>query len=56
MAGDEDGRSHRIGDWPARTARPPEPILVAPLFRELLGHLLDLLRSLSAEDWHRPTV
>jgi uncharacterized protein (TIGR03083 family) len=34
----------------------PEPILVSPLFRELLGHLLGLLRSLSAEDWHRPTV
>ena len=26
------------------------------LFRELHGHLLDLLRSLSPEDWHRPTV
>src|SRR3954451_4755155 len=34
----------------------PEPILVAGLFRELHGHLLDLLRSLSPEDWHRPTV
>ena len=34
----------------------PGPILVSPLFRELHGHLLDLLRSLSPEDWHRPTV
>lgn len=33
-----------------------DPILASPLFRELLGHLIDLLRSLSAEDWHRPTV
>src|SRR3954452_22419410 len=37
-------------------ARTPEPILVSSLFRELHGHLLDLLRSLSPEDWHRPTV
>ncbi|QEH34689.1 hypothetical protein OJF2_32300 [Aquisphaera giovannonii] len=36
--------------------RSPEPILVAHLFRELDGHLLDLLRSLSADDWQRPTV
>ena len=34
----------------------PEPILVSHLFRELHGHLLELLRSLSPEDWHRPTV
>ena len=34
----------------------PEPILVAHLFRDLHRHLLDLLRSLTAEDWHRPTV
>jgi uncharacterized protein (TIGR03083 family) len=34
----------------------PGPILVSPLFRELHGHLLDLLGSLSQEDWHRPTV
>ncbi|WP_406694705.1 maleylpyruvate isomerase N-terminal domain-containing protein [Singulisphaera sp. Ch08] len=34
----------------------PEPILVAPLFRELDGHLLNLLRSLSPKDWQRPTV
>ena len=32
------------------------PIVVAPLFRELDGHLLDLLRSLAPEDWNRPTV
>src|SRR5947209_8433979 len=31
------------------------PILVAGLFRELHGHLVSLLRSLSPEDWHRPT-
>lgn len=33
-----------------------DPILVAPLFRELDAHLLALLRSLGPEDWHRPTV
>src|SRR5262245_10038446 len=32
------------------------PILVAGLFRELNGHLVRLLGSLSPEDWHRPTV
>src|SRR5215218_10219848 len=32
------------------------PILVSHLFRELHRHLLDLLGSLSPEDWHRPTV
>src|SRR5262245_38706153 len=32
------------------------PILVAGFFRELNGHLVRLLRSLSPEDWHRPTV
>lgn len=36
--------------------RAPTPILVAHLFRELDAHLLDLLRSLAPEDWHRPTV
>ena len=36
--------------------RSPTPILVSHLFRELDGHLLELLRSLSPEDWHRPTV
>lgn len=34
----------------------PAPILVSHLFRELDGHLLELLRSLAPEDWHRPTV
>lgn len=34
----------------------PKPILVAGLFRELDDHLLALLRSLSPEDWQRPTV
>ena len=38
------------------TMKTPDPILVSHLFRELHGHLLDLLRSLSPEDWHRPTV
>lgn len=32
------------------------PILVAGLFHELHGHLLELLGRLSAEDWNRPTV
>jgi uncharacterized protein (TIGR03083 family) len=36
--------------------RSPTPILVSHLFRELHGHLLELLRSLSPDDWHRPTV
>jgi uncharacterized protein (TIGR03083 family) len=36
--------------------RSPTPILVSHLFREVDGHLLDLIRSLSPEDWHRPTV
>src|SRR4051812_28407661 len=36
--------------------RGPSPLLVSHLFRELHGHLLELLRSISAEDWHRPTV
>jgi hypothetical protein len=31
------------------------PILVAGFFREINGHLGDLLRSLAPEDWHRPT-
>lgn len=31
------------------------PILVAGLFRELNAHLLTLLRSLTLEDWHKPT-
>ncbi len=32
------------------------PILTADLFPELDGHLLDLLESLGADDWSRPTV
>jgi hypothetical protein len=36
--------------------RYPSPIPVSGLFRELEGHLLDLLRALSPEDWRRPTV
>jgi uncharacterized protein (TIGR03083 family) len=31
------------------------PILVAGLFREINRHLVDLLRSLTPDDWHRPT-
>jgi hypothetical protein len=34
----------------------PTPILVSHLFRDLHGHLLDLLPSLADEDWHRSTV
>jgi uncharacterized protein (TIGR03083 family) len=34
----------------------PEPILVSGLFRELDGHLLDLLRTLSPQDWPLPTA
>src|SRR5919112_5996993 len=33
-----------------------DSILVSSLFRELHGHLIGLLRSLSPEDWHLPTV
>jgi hypothetical protein len=32
------------------------PILVADLFPEVTGRLLELLRSLSNEEWHLPTV
>jgi uncharacterized protein (TIGR03083 family) len=32
------------------------PILTAGLFREIHRHLMDLLRSLSPDDWHRPTT
>jgi hypothetical protein len=32
------------------------PILVADLFPEVTGHLLDLLRSLSPAEWQLPTV
>ena len=36
--------------------RAPSPILTSHLFRELDGHLVDLLGSLASEDWGRPTV
>jgi hypothetical protein len=32
------------------------PILVADLFPEVSRRLLDLLRSLVPDEWHRPTV
>ncbi len=31
------------------------PILVADLFREISQHLITLLRSLTADEWHLPT-
>ena len=31
-------------------------ILVAHLFPEMSQHLVDLLRSLACNDWHRPTI
>ncbi len=34
----------------------PQPILVANLFPEVLAELLSLLKSLSDEDWQKPTV
>jgi uncharacterized protein (TIGR03083 family) len=37
------------------TAFPP-PILTAHLFEELDGRLIDLLESLSADEWRRPTI
>ncbi|MCL4505490.1 MAG: maleylpyruvate isomerase N-terminal domain-containing protein [Chloroflexi bacterium] len=36
--------------------KPPEPILVADLFPEVLDELLTLLKSLSAQEWEKPTV
>ena len=36
--------------------RPPGPLLTAHLFPALDGQLIDLLRSLAAEDWERQTV
>lgn len=42
------GTTHRI--------EPQKPILTAHLFPKLDGMLLELLRSLSSEDWERPTV
>lgn len=35
---------------------PMPPILVADLFPVVCGRLLDLLRSLAPDEWHRPTV
>src|SRR5262245_56469996 len=32
------------------------PILVADLFPEISRRLLDLLRSLAPDEWHRPTA
>jgi uncharacterized protein (TIGR03083 family) len=34
----------------------PGPIIVTQLFPEVLGELVELLSSLTAEEWHRPTV
>lgn len=34
----------------------PSPILVTPLFREVSQHLIELLRTLNSEEWHRPTL
>lgn len=34
----------------------PSPVIVAPLFPELLTALLELLRGLDPEEWSRPTV
>ena len=36
--------------------QPPEPIIVADLFPEVLDSLLKLLSGLSAEEWQRPTA
>jgi uncharacterized protein (TIGR03083 family) len=36
--------------------KPPEPIIVADLFPPTLTSLLDLLSSLSADDWNKPTA
>src|SRR4051812_49514730 len=35
---------------------PMPPILVADLFPEVSRHLVALLRSLTPDEWHRPTV
>ena len=35
---------------------PPAPILTAHLFPALGAHLIDVLRSLAADDWERPTL
>jgi uncharacterized protein (TIGR03083 family) len=34
----------------------PEPVIVATLFPEIHGELITLLKSLSANDWQKPTV
>lgn len=34
----------------------PQPIIVTPLFPEILKELLNLLSNLSAEEWNKPTV
>lgn len=36
--------------------KPPEPIIVADLFPRVLDSLLELLSSLSADDWNKPTA
>ena len=36
--------------------QPPEPILVADLFKPTLDALLQLLKVLTPEDWVQPTV
>jgi hypothetical protein len=40
----------------ATVTMPMPPILVADLFPEVTSRLLELLRSLSDEEWHLPTV
>ncbi len=35
---------------------PPQPILVAGLFPEILGSLLKLLSALTADEWQKPTA
>ena len=39
-----------------KNLQPPQPVIVADLFPEILDALLELLASLSAEDWQQPTV
>ena len=39
-----------------KNLQPPQPVIVAELFPEILDALLELLSSLSAEDWQQPTV
>ncbi|MEO6056721.1 MAG: maleylpyruvate isomerase N-terminal domain-containing protein, partial [Gemmatimonadales bacterium] len=40
----------------ARALRPLAPVLVLDRLRPLHAELLRLLRGLTADDWHRPTV